>query len=151
MTAEQAAQNVPSEPTRSDYRFFTDIPTRWSDNDMFGHLNNVAYNRFFEAVVLAFFRTQTPLDLDKDAIIPFAAEVLCRFRKPLSFPETVEGGLCIEHLGKSSVRYGLGLFRQGDDAPSAYGHWVHVFVDRQQQRPAAIPEGARRVFETYRR
>lgn len=134
---------------RADFRYFVTIPTRWSDNDMFGHLNNVIYNRFFETVVVYFMRERTPIDLDHDSIIPFAAETCCRFRKPLSYPETVEGGLRVEHVGTSSARYGIGLFRQGEDQPSADGYWVHVFVGRQQQRPLPIPEPARQALLAY--
>ncbi|HLN25388.1 MAG TPA: thioesterase family protein [Patescibacteria group bacterium] len=137
---------LPVPPRRDDFRYTTEIQTRWSDNDMFGHLNNVTYNRFFEAVVVAFFRDHVPLDLEHDPVIPYAAEIMCRFGKALSFPETVEGALRVERVGNSSVRYALALFRKGDDEASAFGHWVHVFVGRADERPAPIPEPIREAF-----
>lgn len=136
---------------RADYPFAVTIQTRWSDNDMFGHVNNVEYYRFFEIAVAEFLMGPCRLDLFGAPVIPFAAESLCRFRKPLSWPEPVVAGLRIEHLGNSSVRYGIGLFRDGDAEAAADGHWVHVFVDRQEQRPRPIPAEVRAVFETFRR
>ncbi len=137
-------------PTRADYRFFAAIPTRWSDNDMFGHVNNVEYYRFFEAVITALYHGPARLDLHASPVIPFAAETGCRFRFPLSFPETVEGGLVVEHVGTSSIRFGIGLFRQTVEQAAAHGHWVHVFVDRATQKSAPIPDDLRAVFEGLR-
>ena len=134
---------LPSPPRRAEFRFTTEIQTRWSDNDMFGHLNNVTYNRFFEAVVVAFFRDRVPLDLMRDPVIPYAAEIMCRFGKALAFPEIVDGAL---RVGNTSVRYVLALFRKGDDDASAFGYWVHVFVDRGTERPSPIPEPIRKAF-----
>ena len=131
--------NVRVIPVRGDYRFFMDIATRWSDNDMFGHLNNVLYYRFFEAIVVKFSTETVNIDFMESRIIPYAAESLCRFHRPLSFPETVTGALKVEHLGKTSVRYGLALFGTDNDQAAASGHWVHVFVERDNPRPIAIP------------
>ncbi len=136
-------------PARGDYPFFTAMKTRWSDNDMFGHVNNVMYYRLFEIAVVDFLAGPVDLDLMATPVVPFAAESLCRFRKPLSFPEIVDAGLGIEHLGKSSVRYGIALFRQGEDEPAAYGYWVHVFVDRATQAPTPIPAPVRDAFSRF--
>lgn len=136
-------------PSRSAFRFFSSIQTRWSDNDMLGHLNNVIYNRFFEATIIAFYRSMVPYDVHQQPIVPFVAEALTRLRRPLSFPDTVESGLVIGHLGRSSLRYDLGLFRNGEDMASAHGHLVHVFVDRKTQRPAPIPDTLRAVFTAH--
>ncbi|MGE5505131.1 MAG: acyl-CoA thioesterase [Actinomycetota bacterium] len=135
---------------RADFPYHVAIQTRWSDNDMFGHVNNVEYYRFFEIAVAEFLMGPCGLDLFKAAVIPFAAESLCRFRRPLSWPEKVTAGLKIEHLGTSSLRYGIALFGEGSDEAAAEGHWVHVFVDRDHQRPSPIPDDVRAVLEKYR-
>lgn len=140
----------PAPSSRADYPFFATIQTRWSDNDMFGHINNVEYYRFFEMAVVDFLMKGCALELMDAPIVPFAAESLCRFRRPLSWPETVAAGLKVEHVGTSSVRYGLALFGEGSEEAAAEGHWLHVFVDRESQRPAPIPAAVRAVFERYR-
>ena len=138
------------EPGRpADYPFRVDIQTRWSDNDMFGHINNVLYQRFFEHVVVAFLRDGCDLDLMTAQVIPFAAESQCRFLRPLSYPASVVAGIRVDHLGRTSARYGLALFQQGDDVAAAEGHWVHVFVDRADQRPAAIPDPLRDALSRF--
>ncbi|MCR6632364.1 MAG: acyl-CoA thioesterase [Magnetospirillum sp.] len=135
---------------RGDFRFFSTIQTRWSDNDMFGHVNNVEYYRFFELTVCEFLMLACDLDMMAAPVVPFAAESLCRFRRPLSWPHPVSAGLRVEHLGTSSVRYGIALFDQGSDEPAAEGHWVHVFVERANQRPVPIPDAIRAAFERHR-
>jgi len=117
-------------PTRADFRHFVEIQTRWSDNDMFGHVNNVQYYRFFEVAVVDFLMGPCALDLMAAPVIPFAAESRCRFFRPLSWPETVTAGIRIEKLGRTSVTYGIGLFGEAADQAAAEGHWVHVFVNR---------------------
>lgn len=134
---------------RGDFRFFATIQTRWSDNDMFGHVNNVEYYRFFELAVVEFLTGPCGMALLQDPVVPFAAESLCRFRRPLSWPSTVQAGLKVEHLGSSSVRYAIALFDESSDEAAAQGHWVHVFVDCETQRPHAIPEAVRAVFEAH--
>lgn len=135
---------------RADFRFFCQIQTRWSDNDMYGHVNNVEYYRFFELAVCEFLMRGCEMDFLRGPVVPFAAESLCRFRRPLSWPETVTAGLRVEHLGTSSVRYGLALFGSSSDEPAAEGHWVHVFVTRDDQRPTPIPDPVRAAFERHR-
>lgn len=131
---------------RQDFRFLTHMQTRWSDNDMFGHINNVEYYRFFEMVVVDFLRGPCAVDLLNSPVVAFAAESLCRFRRPLSWPQPIAGGLRVEHLGNSSVRYTLALFAHDQDQTAADGHWTHVFVDRATQRPVPIPDHIRQVF-----
>lgn len=139
------------EPARlGDFPFRTSIQTRWSDNDQFGHVNNVQYYRFFEIIVAEFLVGPCRIDLMGDGIMTLAAESLCRFRKPLSWPEVLVGGLRIEHLGNSSVRYGLAIFRQGEELAAADGYWVHVFVDAASQASVPIPYAVRQVFEAHR-
>jgi acyl-CoA thioester hydrolase len=148
MTGANAARSNPGR--RDDYPFTASIQTRWSDNDMFGHINNVEYYRFFEIAVADFLTGPCRLDLFQAPVIPFAAESQCRFYSPLSWPEQVTAGLRVEHLGTSSMRYGIGLFGEGKDEAAAEGHWVHVYVEREGRRPAPIPAGLRAVFERYR-
>ena len=138
------------EPGRqADYPFRVDIQTRWSDNDMFGHLNNVLYQRFFEHVVAAFLMGPCGIDLMTSPVIPYAAESQCRFLRSLSYPAVVVAGIRIDHMGRTSARYGLALFQQGNDIAAAEGHWVHVFVDRATDQPVPIPDPVRQVFARF--
>lgn len=136
-------------PHRSDYRYFMTLQTRWADNDMFGHLNNVLYYRFFEAVVVQFV-TEAGLSILHGPVLTFAAESLCRFHRPLKFPDVIEAAMRVDHMGRTSARYALALFRQGEDVAAADGHWVHVFVDRDSERPVPIPPAIRDAFERIR-
>jgi len=140
------------EPGRqADYPFRLSIQTRWSDNDMFGHINNVLYQRFFEHVVVAFLRGPCGIDLLNAPVVTFAAESQCRFLRPLSYPADIIAGIRIDHMGRTSARYGLALFEAGDDVAAAEGYWIHVFVDRASQSPVPIPDPVREVFERHRR
>lgn len=134
---------------RSDYGHWLAIPTRWSDNDMLGHINNVQYFRFFEAVVVDFLIREGGLDWQRDPTVPFAVDIRCHFRRPLSFPGTVDAGLRIDRLGSTSVTYGLGLFAEGDDVAAGTGHFVHVWVQRASERPLPIPEPIRAVYSRF--
>lgn len=134
---------------RDQLPFFTRIDTRWNDNDMLGHINNVVYYSYFEATILRFLDRGGLTDWQKSDVAAFAVENLCRFHKPLSYPEIIDAGLAVEHIGTSSVRYRIALFRQGDTTPAADGHWVHVFVDKTDERPTPIPAVIRRHFEAH--
>jgi acyl-CoA thioester hydrolase len=123
------------------------IPTRWNDNDVYGHVNNVEYYAFFDTVINAWLIAEGGLDIHGGDVIGICAESHCEFRAPLAFPETVHAGLRVGHLGRSSVRYEIGLFGEGADAPAATGWFVHVFVDRAQRRPVEIPAGLRAALE----
>ncbi|MFA6021049.1 MAG: thioesterase family protein [Rhodospirillales bacterium] len=136
-------------PTLEHFPYRISIPTRWSDNDMFGHINNVLYYRYYEAVILKFLAEKAGFHGFDEPVLVFAAESQCRFLKPLSYPGNIVATLCIEHLGRTSVRYGLGLFEEGAVEAAATGHWVHVFVDRASQRPVPIPEHFRHVFSQF--
>ena len=135
------------EPSRADtraaYRHFLAIPTRWMDNDTYGHVNNVVYYSYFDTVINEFLIRRGGLDIHEGAVIGLAIETFCQFHAPLSFPDVIDAGLRVAKLGRSSVRYEIGLFRQGSDAPAATGHFVHVFVERATQRSTAIPEPIR--------
>jgi acyl-CoA thioester hydrolase len=124
---------------RSAYRHFLAIPTRWMDNDTYGHVNNVTYYSYFDTVVNEHLIRAGKLDIRDDPFVGLVVETKCRFHKSLTFPETIDAGLRIVKLGTSSVTYEIGLFREGDDEPAAIGHFVHVWVDRTTQRPVPIP------------
>ena len=134
---------APEATTRPDYRHFLAIPTRWMDNDTYGHVNNVVYYSYFDTVINDYLIRAGGLDIHDGTVIGLAIETFCQFHAPLSFPDVVDAGLRVAKLGRSSVRYEIGLFRQGDDAPAATGHFVHVFVERASQRPTAMPEKVR--------
>jgi acyl-CoA thioester hydrolase len=131
---------------RADYRHFLDITTRWMDNDVYGHVNNVVYYSWFDTVVNRYLIENGALDIAESAVIGLVVETGCRYAKPISFPETVTAGLRVARLGNSSVRYEVGLFRAGDDDAAAEGHFVHVYVDRMTRRPVPLPEPLRRAL-----
>lgn len=133
-------------PTRADYRWFLSIPTRWMDNDVYGHVNNVVYYSYFDTVVNKMLIEEGLLDIEHSPTIGLCVESHCAFAAPLVFPETVEAGLRIGRLGNSSVRYEIGLFRAGIEAPAATGHFVHVFVDRITRRPVPLDARARETL-----
>lgn len=135
---------------RAAYRHFLPIPTRWKDNDVYGHVNNVEYYSFFDTVINTFLIAEGGLDIHRGEAIGLCAESHCRFAGELAFPETIEAGLRVEHLGNSSVRYGVGLFRKGRDEPAAEGWFVHVFVGRETRRAQPIPAPIRAALERLR-
>ena len=129
--------------TRDDYRYLTTIDTRWMDNDAYGHVNNVVYYSFFDTAVNRWLIECGVLDIAQSAAIGLVVETQCRYLAPLTFPDRVTAGLRIAHLGRSSVRYELGLFRNDDVHAAAAGHFVHVYVDRESRRSVPIPETVR--------
>ena len=132
---------------RAGYRRFLAIATRWMDNDSYGHVNNVTYYSYFDTVVNEHLIVDGGLDIATGGAIGLVAETMCKFRKPLSFPDTVDAGLRVTKIGTSSVRYEIGLFRQGDDEPAATGYFVHVWVDRATGRPVPVPPSIRVALE----
>ena len=135
---------------RADYRFFSAVPTRWFDNDIYGHVNNTVYYSYFDTVIAHLLIREGGLDPWRSEVIGVAVETGCRFHSSLAFPDLVHAGLRVGHLGTSSVRYEIGLFRNEQDEASAEGHFVHVFVERASQRPVAIPDRIRAALETVR-
>lgn len=125
--------------SRADFPHFLTVQTRWMDNDLYGHVNNVTYYSYFDTVVNRYLIDPGGLDIHNGQIIGLAVETMCRFHRPFAYPEDVEVGLRVGKLGSSSVRYELGLFGRGEDTARADGHFVHVFVDRATQRPAPMP------------
>jgi acyl-CoA thioester hydrolase len=134
-------------PSRAEFAHSRDIPTRWHDNDVYGHVNNVDYYAFFDTVINAWLIDEGGLDIHTGPVIGLCAESHCAFRAAFSFPETVEAWLRVGHLGNRSVRYEIGLFRPGVEEPAAEGWFVHVFVDRAERRPAPIPAPLRAALE----
>lgn len=140
--------NRPALVERAAYRHFLPIGTRWMDNDVYGHVNNVVYYSYFDTVVNAYLIGAGALDLERGETIGLVVETQCNYFAPLTFPERVEAGLRVARLGSSSVRYEVGLFREGEVTPAAQGHFVHVYVDRATRRPvAALPGALRRALE----
>ena len=133
---------------RSDYSLVVRIATRWNDYDMLGHVNNVEYYRYFEIIVLTSL-ARAGLNWRQDSIIPFTVENHCCFRRPLMPVDTMDGCFRIARVSRSSATYELGLFMPNDETPSAYGYFIHVFVDRHTERPAKIPDGIRTSFDAH--
>ena len=123
------------------------IPSRWNDNDSYGHVNNVVYYSYFDTVINQYLISAGGLDIAGGPVIGLCAESHCEFHGAISFPETVEAGLRVAHLGRTSVRYEIALYAPGAAEPAATGWFVHVFVDREQRRPAAIPAPLRAALE----
>ncbi len=125
---------------RAAYRFGVEIPTRWMDNDVYGHVNNVHYYSFFDTVIAHYLIGEGGLNFATDPIVGFAIESKCQYRRPITFPETVEARLRVGQIGNSSVRYEIGIFTAGYKEPAATGYFVHVFVDRANgNRPTPVP------------
>jgi len=133
----------------ADFPFSIEIPTRWGDNDMLQHLNNVVYNRMIETVVVHFTLGPLAIDWQKSPSYPLVVESLCRFHRPLSFPETVTAGLRAGRVGGTSVTYEIALFGEGDQIPASTGHFIHVFIDRDTHRSVQIPDPVRGLIETH--
>lgn len=136
---------------RDAFRHFTDVQTRWGDNDIYGHVNNAIYYAYFDSVINRYLIEVGGLDIASGKIIGLAVETGCRFHGSFAFPEKIDAGLAVAHLGNSSVRYEIGLFRPGEDAALAEGHFVHVFVDRATQRPVPMPENIRAALTKIKR
>jgi acyl-CoA thioester hydrolase len=127
-------------PTRGDFRYWSVIPTRWADNDHYGHINNAVYYAFFDTAISGLLMGAVGSDVRKLEAIGLVAETGCRYLKELSYPDLLNVGVLVEKLGRSSVIYRLGIFRDGDEVPAAIGRFVHVYVDRETHRVAQVPE-----------
>jgi len=135
-----AASETPARrDRRADYPHVLAIPTRWMDNDTYGHVNNVTYYSYFDTVVNEHLVRAGGLDIHAAPAIGLVVETSCSFHRPLSFPDNVDAGLRVAKIGNSSVAYEIALFRNGDEAPAATGRFVHVWVDRATQRPVSVP------------
>ena len=137
----------PVPATRSDFKAWRSLSTRWADNDAYGHVNNTVYYEWFDTAVNAWMIEQDLLDIHYGDPIALVAETRCSYFAPLAFPESVEVGLAIAKLGTSSIRYRIGIFAKGADAAAAEGEFVHVVVDRKSRRPVEIPADWRARLE----
>jgi len=135
---------------RADYPHLLALTTRWKDNDVYGHVNNVEYYSYFDTVINTWLIREGGLDIHQGAIIGLCAESHCKYLGPIAFPETIYAGLRVAHLGRSSVRYEIGLFREQEQTPTAEGWFVHVFVDRDTRKSAAMPDAMRDCLERLR-
>jgi len=133
--------------TRARYRHFQIIPTRWKDNDVYGHVNNVEYYSYFDTVINRYLIDAGGLNPHSDTVVGIAVETMCRFQSSFAYPEDVHAGLRVGHLGNSSVRYEVGLFGAGEEEACAHGHFVHVFVERVSNKPVPIPPRIRAALE----
>lgn len=142
-----AASLRPAPQLRSSYSAFRSITTRWADNDVYGHVNNVVYYSWFDTAVNAHLIEHGVLDIHGGETIGLVIETQCNYFAPLAFPQRVDAGIRVARLGGSSVRYEVGLFAQGEERSAAAGHFVHVYVDRATRRPVAVPNALRRVLQ----
>ena len=140
------AGNAGAPLPRDAYRHFLAMPTRWMDNDSYGHVNNVVYYSYFDTVVNEHLINVGGLDIASSPTIGLVVETYCRFHRPLSFPGVVDAGMRVARLGETSVRYEIGLFGHGDAEAAATGHFVHVWVDRASNRPTSVPAAIRAVL-----
>jgi len=131
---------------RSDYRWFTPITTRWMDNDVYGHVNNVTYYSWFDTAANLYLIREGGLDIHASAVIGLVVESRCNYHAPLAYPVEIDAALRVDKLGNRAVTYGLAIFARGEDAPSASGHFVHVFVDRETRKPTPIPDRLREAL-----
>jgi acyl-CoA thioester hydrolase len=144
-----ASTSRPQPESRSAFKVFRRIDTLWMDNDVCGHVNNVVYYSWFDTAVNAHLIEQGALDIHYGETIGLVIETQCNYFAPLAFPQTIEAGIRVAKLGSSSVRYEIGLFAQGEDLCAARGHFVHVYVDKENRRPVkALPLKLKTVLET---
>ncbi len=136
-----------SPEVRERYPHFLSVPTRWMDNDVYGHVNNIIYYSYFDTVVNEYLIHSGVLDIEKSPVIGLVVETQCRFFEPMTFPDTVHAGLRVARLGHSSVRYEIGLFRNDDQTAVAQGHFVHVYVERATGLAAPVPQPTREALE----
>ncbi len=134
---------------RADYRYFQPITTRWKDNDLFGHVNNVEYLSYFDTALTVFEMKHAGIDLIHGAIRCVMAETSCRFHSSVAFPDALTVGLRVAHVGKTSFSYDLAVFREDADIAAAEGCFVRVLVAVPGQRPVPIPDGLRGALEAF--
>lgn len=132
---------------RRYYRAWRPIATRWMDNDVYGHVNNVVYYSFFDTAVNAWLVENGLLDIEKGPVIGLVVETCCTYARPVAFPEEVQAGIAVTRLGNSSVRYDIGLFVKGNPAPAAQGFFVHAYVERETRRPRPLTPAWRETLQ----
>ena len=132
---------------RSDYSYFHSITTRWADNDIYGHINNVVYYSYFDTVANQYLIEFADFNPINASIIGVVVHSNCTYIKAIAYPNKIEAGLTIKKLGKTSVTYGIGIFKKGEKAAYAYGEFVHVFVNRKDNQPTSIPKKINEAFQ----
>ena len=132
---------------REDYRYFHSITTRWMDNDIYGHVNNVAYYSYFDTTVNHYLTDCAGMDINKADVVGYVVNSQCQYLSAISYPDQIEVGLRVNKLGNSSVTYGLAVFKKGETLPCAYGSFVHVFVNRIKNKTVSIPKKIREFLE----
>lgn len=137
----------PQRPVRAEYPAFREITTRWMDNDVYGHVNNVVYYSFFDTVVSGHLLETGVIRPGASAVIGLAVSSQCNYFSQIAFPDRVTGGLRVDRIGNSSVQYGIGIFREDEEAAAAAGNFVHVYVDAASHRPIPLPDDLRQVLE----
>ena len=139
----------PKTQLRADYQFFFPIQTRWADNDLYGHVNNVIYYSYFNTAANALLIQKAAFDIHHSPVIGLVVNSSCHFLQELTYPEIIEVGVVIEKIGNSSLTYNLAIFKQGQDQAAAQGQFVHVFVDRQSKKSTPIPQQMRDALTAY--
>jgi len=137
----------PAPRPRGHYARFMPLSTRWMDNDVYGHVNNVTYYSYFDTAVNLYLIQAGALDIARSSVIGLVVETGCQYFASIAFPDAIEAGIRVAHVGRSSVRYEVGIFAEGDTHTRAAGHFVHVYVDRETRRPVALPEPLREAVE----
>lgn len=135
---------------REEFKVWRTFTTRWADNDAYGHVNNTIYYEWFDSAVNAWLVEQGLLDIERGDPIALVVGTHCTYSAPLAFPQDVDVGLAVAHLGRSSIRYRIGVFGAGADNAAAEGEFVHVMVDRASRRPVEIPDNWRAALESIR-
>ena len=133
---------------RCNYRHFNTITTRWMDNDVYGHVNNVIYYSWFDTAVNQFLIANDALDIEHSPVVGLVIETQCNYFAPVAFPDRITIGIRVAKLGNSSVRYEVGVFREDEEDAAAQGHFAHVYVSRDTRRPVAIPDNMRALFQS---
>lgn len=139
--------NKPAIPQRDDYHVFYPVTTRWADNDIYGHVNNVTYYAYFDTAANRYLIEQGGLDISDSTVVGYVVSSGCEYHAPVAYPDDLEAGLRVDRLGNSSVRYGIAIFRRGESEAVAHGYFVHVFVERETDRAVPIPAGLRAALE----
>lgn len=137
----------PQPRPRGDFRLFLPIGTRWMDNDVYGHINNVTYYSFFDTAVNRYLMDSGVLDIAHSPVIGLVVETGCHYFASLAFPDDIEAGIRLARMGNTSVRYEVGIFKKGAELTAAHGHFVHVYVDQASRRPVPLPGELRRALE----
>ena len=132
---------------RSDYRLFYPITTRWMDNDIYGHVNNVTYYSYFDSAVNRYLIEKGGLDIQNAPVVGYVVNSSCSYLSGIAYPDEIEAGLRVNKLGNSSVTYGVGIFKKGEDKACAFGDFIHVFVNRAENKSVPIPAGIRSALE----